>query len=110
MLAFVARGAPELCVALAVVLGIARSGFLNRAAPARAVATEVVLLVGGLVFARFLAGGATGTALALWGFLLVQSCFFLVGGVEPRPADGRHPDPFEDACARATEVLERPFA
>jgi len=109
VLAIIARGTPELCLALAAVLGVARSGFLHRAAPPRAVAIEAGLLVGGLLFARFLAVGPLATALALWGFLLVQSCFFLVGGIGPRAADGRHPDPFEDACARATEVLERPI-
>ena len=48
------------------------------------------------------------TALGVWGFLLVQSCWFLVGGRAARAEDGRHPDPFEAACARAAEVLERP--
>jgi hypothetical protein len=110
ILAAIARGLPELSLGLAVVLGTARSGFLHRIAPARAVAIEAALLVGGLVFARFLAGGAPhGSALALWGFLLVQSCFFLVGGVQPLAADGRPLDPFDDACARAAEVLERPL-
>jgi hypothetical protein len=85
----------------------ARSGFLHRTAPARAVAVEAGLLVGGLLFARFLAAGSLATTLAVWGFFLVQGCWFLVGGIVTRD-DGRNPDPFEDACARATEVLERP--
>jgi hypothetical protein len=108
VLAAVAGGGAELALGLAVVLGTARGAFLHRTTPARAVAIEGVLLVGGLAFARFLATG-TGqpTALALWGFFLVQSCFFLVGGVEVRHADGRHPDAFEEAFARATEVIER---
>jgi hypothetical protein len=71
------------------------------------VATEAALLAGGLWFARFLGvGKAQPTAFALWGFFLVQSCFFLVGGIELRRMDGRHPDPFEEAVARATEVME----
>jgi hypothetical protein len=108
VMAAIARGLPELCLGLAVVLGTVRSGFLHRMPSARAVAIETVLLVGGLVFVRFLAGGGPhGGALALWGFYLVQSCFFLVGGVRPRAADGRPLDPFDDACARAAEVLER---
>jgi len=107
LLALVARGTPELCLALAAALGVVRSGILRRTAPARAVALEAGLLIGGLVFARFLAAGPLATALGVWGFLLVQSCFFLVGGITTRVEDGRHPDPFEAACARATEVLER---
>jgi hypothetical protein len=108
LLAAVARGTPELCVALAAVLGLARSGFLHRTAPARAAAVEAGLLVGGLLFARFLAAGPLATTLAVWGFFLVQSCFFLVGGTAPGRDGGRHPDPFEEACARVAEALERP--
>jgi hypothetical protein len=108
VLAAIARGGPELCLALAVLLGTVRSVFLHRAAPARAVATEALLVGGGLVFARFLAGGVPqATGLALWGFFLVQSCFFLVAGVSAATSEGRHPDPFEDACARAAEVIDR---
>jgi len=109
LLALVASGTPELCVALAATLGVVRSGLVHRTAPARAVALEAALLLGGLLFARFLAAGPLATAFGVWGFLLVQSCFFLVGGVTARADDGRHPDAFEEACARATEVLERPF-
>jgi hypothetical protein len=91
-----------------VILGVARSGFLYRAAPARAVALEVGLLVGGLVFARFLSATALfPTALAFWGFLLVQSLFFLVAGVRARPPGSRGADPFEEAYQRATVLLER---
>jgi hypothetical protein len=106
LLAVVAGGV-DLALGLAIVLGTARSVFIHRAPAARAVVTEGVLVVGGLLFARFLATGtAQPTALALWGFFLVQSCFFLVGGIEVRRMDGRHPDPFEEAVARATEVME----
>jgi hypothetical protein len=108
VLAVITRGRPELCLALAVLLGTVRSVFLHRAAPARAVATEALLVGGGLVFARFLAGDAPhATSLALWGFFLVQSCFFLVAGVTAATSAGRHPDPFEDAFARASEVMDR---
>lgn len=111
LLAWIARGLPELCVGLAIALAVARSALRSRTAPARAVVVESLLLVGGLAFARFLAGGsAHAMTLALWGFLLVQGCFFLVGGARARPGDGSPLDPFDDACARAAEVLERPVA
>jgi hypothetical protein len=107
LLAAVAGGGAELRARARGRLGTARGAF-HRAGPARAVAIEGVLLVGGLAFARFLAtGSGQPTAFALWGFFLVQSWFFLVGGIEVRRADGRHPDAFEEAFARATEVIER---
>ena len=52
--------------------------------PGRAVVLEAILLVGGLLFARFLATGALATAVGVWGFLLVQSCWFLVAGIATR--------------------------
>jgi hypothetical protein len=108
VVALVAHTTAELAIGLATILGVARSGFFYRAAPARAVATEVTLLLGGLVFARFLAGvSLTATALALWGFFLVQSLFFLVAGVRARTRSGAHPDPFEEAHRRALALLER---
>jgi hypothetical protein len=110
VLACLAPGTSALCVGLAGVLGTVRSAFLRRTDAVRAVAIEGVLLVGGLVFARFLAGGTvTGIAMALWGFLLVQSCFFLLGGVRVRFPDPHRGDPFDEAVARATDVLERPL-
>jgi hypothetical protein len=108
LLALVARGTPELCLGLAAALGVVRSGLAHRTAGSRAVVIEAILLVGGLLFARFLATGALATALGVWGFLLVQSCWFLVGGTAARANEGHHPDPFEEAYARAAEVFERP--
>ena len=107
-LAVMAHTIAELALGLAAIIGIARSGFFYRSAPARAVAIEGCLLISGLLFARFLAGVALpATALALWGFFLVQSLFFLVGGVRARSARGSHPDPFEEAQRRALALLER---
>ena len=108
VVALIAHTTAELAIGLAAILGIARSGLLYRAAPARALATEVSLLLGGLVFARFLAAvSLPATALALWGFFLVQSLFFLVAGVRARAVSGVHPDPFEEAQRRALALLER---
>jgi len=98
----------ELCIGLAVLLGIARSGFLYRTAPACAVLTEAVLLVGGLLFARFLGGPSlASTTLAIWGFLLVQSVFFLVAGGRARKVGARHGDGFEEVYRLATTLLDR---
>jgi hypothetical protein len=92
----------------AALLGACRSGVLYRARPARALAVELLLLVGGLALGHTLSGGFGGSLpLALWGFWLVQSGYFLVGGVverdDPDPA-GR--DPFEQARSRILALLE----
>jgi len=96
-----------LAVALALVLALGRSVFLSVRSPARAVLVEAVLLLAGLAFARFLAGGPVfAVALAVWGFFLVQSLYFVVADARPRAIARRHPDPFEDAHARALALLE----
>jgi hypothetical protein len=96
----------ELAIALALLIAIARSGLLYRANLARALMTEAVLLGAGLLFARFL-GGYTliSTALAIWGFLLVQSTFFLIGGVRARQVV-ECGDAFDEAHRRALVLLD----
>ena len=102
-----ARSITELALGLGIVLAVGRSVFLYRRAPARAVVTETLLVFGGLVFARFLAGhSALAIVLAVWGFFLVQSLYFLVGGLRERERSGRHPDPFQDAHGRALALLD----
>lgn len=107
-LALGAQTAIELALALAALLGLARSGVLYRTTPARAVAIELGLLGGGLLFARHLSGsGALSTPLALWGFLLVQSLFFVIAGTHPRTDRARHADPFDAAHGHAVALLDR---
>ena len=66
-----------------------------------------MLLIGGLALAGHLLGGShLSFALALWGFLLVQSCFFLVPGMTPLSVERDAGDPFERAYARANSLLE----
>jgi hypothetical protein len=98
-------GAAVLGAALA--LGIGRSGLLYRSRGARALAVEVVLLGGGLLLARFLfTPGTLGIALAIWGFFLVQSAFFAIGGVRVRGAGAGASDRFESARRRALALLD----
>jgi hypothetical protein len=109
LLAMVAHSPAELALGLGAILATARSAISYRAAPARAVVTEVALVGGGLLFARTLAGpSAFGVMLAVWGFFLVQSAFFLVGGVQARRHGSTGRDPFEEAHARALALLEDP--
>jgi hypothetical protein len=97
----------ELALGLGALLATARSGVLYRSRPGRAVVAEVALVGGGLLFARTLATPSPfGVMLAVWGFFLVQSTFFLVGGVAARPRAGARRDPFEEAHAQATALLD----
>jgi hypothetical protein len=101
--------------ALAVAIGVLRSAWLwpvprgDAAAFARRLVVELALVGGGLVFAAQLAhAGVFPAALALWGFLLVQSGFFVLQGATA-PAIGAEPmavDPFEGSCRRLRAVLE----
>jgi len=105
--AAVARDPAVVALGAAIGVGVCRSGLLYRARAGRALATETCLLGGGLLLARFLAAlGFLGVALALWGFLLVQSGFFLIGGVGERAGDARGIDRFESARRRALALLE----
>jgi len=107
----VALAAPaprDAILAAALLLGLCRSGLLYRARFARALVLEGVLLCAGLGLAGHLLTGSTFSAvLAVWAFFLVQSIFFLVGGVETRREDPRDTDPFDAARARAVEILEQ---
>lgn len=97
----------EVILAAALALGLCRSGVLYRAPFARAVALESLLLGGGLVLAAHLAGGGLlSGCLAVWGFFLAQSVFFLVAGVSTRRGSGEAEDPFDAARARLLAVLE----
>jgi hypothetical protein len=93
-------------VGAAVLLGIMRSGFVYRSRPGRALVTEVVLLGGGLLLAEVLEGGGIlSLSFAVWGFFLVQSVYFLLGGIGERPDTVHTADPFERACRDVTQIL-----
>jgi len=96
-------------IGTAIVVAVCRSALLYRARPLRAVLLEAVLAAGGLALARFLAVGSVGSAaFALWGYFLVQSAFFLVGGVAARGDRDDSVDPFDRARARLIALLDSP--
>ena len=100
-------GSAALSLALAAVaLAVGRSVVLRRRPVARALVVEVVLLAVGALVARGMLGDPwLGPALALWGFYLVQSFFFVLAS-EPRPeTDGTRLDPFEKARGRLELLL-----
>jgi hypothetical protein len=100
-------GPATTAIAAATIVAVCRSALLYRARPLRGIALEVVLGVAGLALAGFLAGGgATSLGLAVWGYFLVQSGFFLAGGVSRRAFGEPEVDPFDQARARLTALLE----
>ncbi len=104
----VAAPSPSVAVAgAALILAVARSGFLYRGKPARALLIEGVLAFGGLLLASWLAGPSPlGSALAIWTFFLVQSPYFLIGGMADRESEEPVIDPFERARKRALALME----
>ena len=94
-------------LAVGAALALVRSGVLYRARPARSFVVELLLVIGGLQLAAWVAvQGSLGVALGLWTFFLVQGLYFLIGGIDERSTveDGR--DPFESAKARALRLME----
>lgn len=97
----------EAILGAVVILAVARSGLLYRSRPARALLIEGLLGAGGMLFAYALAEPTLlGTALGIWGFFLVQSLFFLAGGVQARREEAAGVDPFERARKRALALME----
>ena len=98
---------PEQAAAMsAVMIAVCRSGFLYRSRAGRALVVELLLAVAGLAAARLLWGpGLLAPALAMWGYYLVQSVFFLIGGVQVRRRSTEG-DPFELARSRVLTLLE----
>ena len=108
-IAVLATRPSEALLGAALILAVARSGFLYRGKPARTAVLEAALIFGGLLFARTLIGPTLLSAgLAIWAFFLTQSLFFLAGGVREREPDGPRVDPFERARKRALALMEEP--
>ena len=109
LLSIFAASAAQVALLSALALAIFRSGLLYRARPLRAIALESALGLGGLALAALAQGpglpGPLGAAFGLWSFLLVQSTFFLVGGIRRRERDPDR-DPFELARSRLLGLLE----
>jgi len=82
----------------AAILAVMRSGFLYRSRPGRALLVEASLLFAG--------SSVSSVALAVWGFFLVESLFFLVGGTAARPEEEFAEDPFDRARREAVRLME----
>ena len=94
-----------LLVALSLVVAVVRSGVLFRRGLARSLAVEGIVLLLAVATLHVLAvPGLAGRALALWGWFVVQSFYFLPAGLAAR-ARGTQGDPFERARRRLEELL-----
>jgi len=91
-----------------LAIAVARSSVVGARGAARSLAVEIALGLASLACVRALAGPTSESiALAFWGFFLVQSAFFLVGGIERRRRQPAR-DPFEVAHREVLRLLERP--
>jgi hypothetical protein len=100
-------GMGEVAIGLTCVVALVRSGLDPAVRRTRSVVVESVLGGASLVFAAWLATpGYLGSAVALWGYVLVQSLYFLI----PRSRDARpgesEGDPFDRARERLLAMLE----
>lgn len=97
----------EVAVALTAALAVCRSGVFFRLRPARAALAEGLLGLLSLGMGAFLYGPSSiGLALAVWGYLLVQSAWFLVPGARQRRGDEAPLDAFEAAERSVRGLLE----
>jgi hypothetical protein len=103
-----APGFSAAMLAMAVLLGLMRSGFLFPRRLGRAVAVELGLGSGAGLLAGSLVGPSSlSLGIAVWSFFLVQSLFFVIGGLEVwRP--GSTEDPFDKAHRQAVRLMEDP--
>ena len=84
----------------AILVAVCRSGLQTSAQPLRALVLELLLGSAGLAAAAFLSsGGLRGLALAVWGYFLIQSAYFLIRA-RPGRAGTEASDPFERARVR----------
>ena len=75
---------------------------------ARALVLEALLTGGGLWLASWIGSGSLlGVALGIWTFFLVQSLFFVLGGVAERQGEEPAGDAFDAARARALRLMEQ---
>jgi hypothetical protein len=92
-------------VGAAAIVALAR-GALHADRPLRACTIEIALGAAGLAAAdHFARGGLFALCLAVWGYFLVQSSWFLIGRRGPRAGEAAQ-DPFDRARARLVRLLE----
>jgi hypothetical protein len=105
ILALLPLGLRATAIGAAGLVAFTRGVLLPDSRNLRALAIEAVLGVAGFAAAGWFArGGLLALSLAVWGYFLVQSGYFLFGA-HGRPAVG-NADPFERARVRLQRLLE----
>ena len=103
--ALLTSGIAGIAMGAALAVAIARSRLLGASQLPRTIALESVLAGLGFAFVAALGGpGWLPISLAIWGWFLVQSLYFLVGGGAPAPSG--EIDPFDLAHDQARRILE----
>lgn len=109
-LAVLSLASPSTTVlASAALVPVLRSGMLYRRRAARALAIESALLLVALFLVQLFTSAARGAlpiASAVWAFFLVESLYFLMGGIASRRETGASEDPFERAARKAESLME----
>jgi hypothetical protein len=109
LLLSVSRDLVEVALGMALLLAGFRSFSLHQSGGLRTIAVEAALGLGGVALAGVAYGpGPVGIALAIWGYFLVQSIFFLVGGLRTRSLRPSDEDPFDRARSQLLALLEKP--
>ena len=105
ILALLPLGLRDTAIGAAGLVAFTRGILLPDSRNLRALAIEAVLGTAGLAVAAWFArGGLLALCLAIWGYFLVQSGYFLFGA---RGADaGEAADPFDRARVRLQRLLE----
>ena len=98
----------NLVLLLGLEVALVRSGLLFRRRLARTWVIETFVGLGAAATAAFLfTPGLLGSALAIWGWFVVQSFYFPLGGLSRRTKPARG-DPFDEASRSLEEILETP--
>ncbi|MEM7412609.1 MAG: hypothetical protein AAF430_20430 [Myxococcota bacterium] len=105
-LALLPIGTPTFALSMAGFIALGRLLARRPHSWPRAIGLEIALGLAGLALASFLfAHTLLGYALAIWGYFLVQSAYFVCGGRRADPSDPEI-DPFERAERRLARWLE----
>jgi hypothetical protein len=103
ILALLPQGLRPTAVGAAGVVALVRGVLVAESRPVRTLVIEVALGAAGLAAAAWFArGGLLALCLAIWGYFLVQSGYFLIGARGSTAAQ----DPFDRARARLLRLLE----
>ena len=96
-----------LIAVICLTLAVTRSMALYRRSPTRALSIELILGIGSLLVARFLGGSSPlSWGLAIWGYLLTHSLYFLIADLETGSAHASTNDAFVTARDQALRLLD----